>query len=281
MASPPVLCVDNLFDDLLYTGHTLTANEEATDYEVERLANGRRSPADYWTPTTANNDAWAEVDCGQIRSADFIAIDRGSNLEGQTVALEASDDDFTTTEEVFSITFPSGFGAGSTLSATTGTYTEEGAWVKTFDLRAARYWRLYITAAASYTPQVVGLTLGLSWTLGDSVYPDRPWDEDASTPAWQTVGNDRGWSANSSDAENRQGQLSLRLNSFFDDDVWRVFRHVYGRGKPAWFVPDRTQAERAFYAKRPQGGRLAAPYDTGWGPRSVAIPYAEHEPRLT
>lgn len=272
----PVFCTDNLFDDLLYTSHTVTANEEGT--EAWHVANNRRSPSDYWTPTTANNDAWVEVACDRVRSADFVAIDRGHNLAGKTVALQVSDDDFTTTESVFSITFPSSYGHGSLLSATNGARTEEGAWVKSFDLRAAKYWRLHITAAASFTPKVVGLWVGKMWDPGE--YVDRPWDEDGSVGAFEAAGNDLGWSAYTTQAAPRQGQVSLRLSNFYADDASRRFLDLYRRGRPAWYVPQQDRAERAGLVKVPQGARIEAPYEAGWGYRTVRLPYVEHEPRI-
>lgn len=280
MASPPVLCVDNYFDDLLNTGHTVSANTEASGFEVWHVANGRRSADDYWAPTTANTDAWVKVDCGAAKSADFIAIDRGHNLEGRTVALQTSSDDVTWTS-VFSVTFPSSDAADTAISAAAGAYTEEGAWVKTFTSTSARYWRLHITAAASYTPRVVGLWLAEAWQAGSQQYPDRPFDEDATVGAWQATGNDQGWSAASSSAAPRQGDLSIRLDSFSEyDDTVRDFLALYRQGRVAWIVANSAQAERAMLAKAPAGSRVSAPYGDRWGYRTVSLPYVEHEPEL-
>lgn len=286
MASPPVLCVDNYFDDLLHTDHTVTGltdtadPDEASGYEAWHVANGRRSASDYWTPENTNDNAYVKVDCGSAKAADFIAIDRNSNMEGQTVTLSTSSDDVTYSD-VFSITFPSSSSADTAVSAATGAYTEEGAWVKTFTSTSARYWRLQVDAAASYRPQVGGLWLAAAWQAGANQYPDRPFDEDATTGAWQTVGNDLGWSANSSAAAVREGTLTLRLDSWADyDDTVRDFMALYRTGRPAWVVPNAAQAERAMLVRAPGGARVEAPYGDGWGYRVARLPYVEHEPAL-
>lgn len=268
----PVFCTDNLFDDLLYTGHTVTANEEGT--EAWHVANNRRSPSDYWTPVTANNDAWVEVACDRVRSADFIAIDRGHNLAGKTITLATSPDDVTYTT-VLSVAVPSAAVDDTALSA--GAYTEEGAWVRSFTSASARYWRLTVSAAASYTPRIVGLWLGAMWDVG--TYHDRPHDEDASVGAWTAEQNEHGWSAYTTTAAVRQGQLSLRLMSDAAyDTAARDFLAQYRRGRPAWYVPDPDRAERAFLLKCPQGAAVTAPYESGWGYRTVRLPYVEHQP---
>lgn len=272
----PVFCTDNLFDDLLYTGHTVTANEEAGGKEVWHVANNRRSPSDYWTPTTANNAAWVRVDCGAAKAADFIAIDRGSNLEGKTITLATSPDNVTYTT-VFSVAVPSAAVDDTALAAAAGAYTEEGAWVKSFTSASARYWRLTVSAAVSYTPRIVGLWLGARWDVG--TYHDRPHDEDASVGAWTAEQNELGWSAYSTDADVRQGEVSLRLMSDAAyDSAARSFLAQYRKGRPAWYVPDTDRAERAFLLKCPQGARVGAPYETGWGYRTVRLPYVEHQP---
>ena len=272
----PRWCADNLFNDFIYPSHTLTANEEATEAEAWHVANGRRSDDDYWTPTTANNDAWVEVACDRVRAADFIAIDRGHNLAGKTVKLECSDDDFTTTEEVFSITFPSSYAPGSTLSSASGARTEEGAWVKSFDLRAAKYWRLYIGAAASIPPRVVGLWLGKAWSPGE--YMERPWDDGPVDVRYAATETPHAWVGAGVVSNRRSGDVTVRLDNFFAEDVARRFLHDYGRRRTAWYVPNPDQAERSFLVTVPPSGRLALPYDTGWGYRQARFGFIEHEP---
>ena len=61
-----VLLVENLFSTIQFPSHVVTANAEATGFEVAKLANGRRSDTDYWAPTTAATAAWAKVLCNQM-----------------------------------------------------------------------------------------------------------------------------------------------------------------------------------------------------------------------
>jgi hypothetical protein len=273
----PLWCVDNLFNEFIYTGHTVTANEEATGFDAWKVATGRRSADDFWKPTTANNDAWVEVACDRTRAADFIAIDRGHNLAGQTVALQISDNDFTDTEDVFSITFPSSYFPGSDITATNGARTEEGAWVKTFDLRAAKYWRLHITAAATYTPNVVGLWVGKKWSPGE--YMARPWDDGAVEVSYAAPRTPAGWVGAGELAEVRVGDWTVRVPSYFAEDAARRFAQTYQRRRPAWYVPNPDQAERAVLTTIPPNGRITLPYGDDWGFRTLRAPFMELGPR--
>lgn len=274
----PLFCVENLFDDLVNPAHVVTANEESAGKEVWHVATGRRSVDDYWTPTTKNQAASMKVDCATAKTADFIAVDRGSTLEGKTITLETSADDFATAGvTVFTATIPSASTAGTALDAANGAYTEEGAWVKRFPSTSARYWRLTVAAAVDYKPQIVGLWLAEAWAPGEQ--PVRPFDEDGSAGAWGTRQNEYGWSAYSSTASPRGGTLSIRTRTL-DDTAARLFLAAYRRGRPTWYVSDPAAAERAFLFKVPQGSRVEAPYPLGWAYRVVGLPYVEHQPEI-
>lgn len=276
----PILCAENLFDDLMFSGHTVTASTEATGFEADRVANNRRSVRDYWKPTASGTDAWVKVDCKKARPANFFALDRGHNLDDHAIKVQYSDDDSAWTT-AFSDAVPGYTKPDADPSASRGAKTEEGAWVRTWTAASARYWRVFIPGATDFTPQVVGAAIGLSWTTGSTEYPDEPFDEDGTTGVWEVAQNDQGWSAHSSDAAPRSGTLSIRLSSFADyDDTVRHFVDAYRTGRPVWVVPDSAMAERAMLVKAPPQARIEAPYTGSWGYRTVVLPYMEHEPHL-
>ena len=107
----PLFLVDNFFNGGFpgsqYPSNTITAEEELASHEVFHLANGRRSPLDFWSSTTANSDTWAEAQGNRVRGADMVVIDAGHNLAGETVRIEGSDDNFTTIDEIHNAVIPS------------------------------------------------------------------------------------------------------------------------------------------------------------------------------
>lgn len=247
----PWILTDNLWSRSLYPSHVISANEAASDRPARFVGNGRRSASNYWTPTTANNDAWNKVTCNRLRAADSIVIDRGHNLAGKTVALQCSNDDFTTTETVFSITMPSA-SMNNHLDNYYGVRTEEGAWCKRFSERYAKYWRLYVTAGGSgYLPRVVGLFVGKSWS--PPVF-DYPWAEDDAELGGEVSESDAGWEGMSAPWNRREGTLNVRLNGELDYDLARLWvAGFYGQRALMWLLYDDAQADRAVCAVRPRG----------------------------
>ncbi|HEX6940890.1 MAG TPA: hypothetical protein VF158_15845, partial [Longimicrobiales bacterium] len=160
------ILAENLFSPAAYPGHVVTASEEPAGTEAFRAGTGRRHAlTNRWTPSTANVEHWIQVTADQVRAADMIAIDRGHNLAGVALQLQISDDDFATWETVLSFAIPS-TAAGGAQSLDDGALTEEGAYLRRFDLAAASQWRLVIPPmGAGLRPQIVGLYLGLSLEL--------------------------------------------------------------------------------------------------------------------
>lgn len=275
----PLFCPDNFFNSVMYTGHTLSANEAATGAEAFRVGTSRRSSRNKWEPTTANNDAWIKVACDRIRTADFIAIDRGHNLDGETVRLEGSNDDFTTKEQIFSITLPSAVHQPAKLDQTPGVKTEEGAWLYRFDARSYKYWRLFIPAmGAGETPKIVGLYLGQSWE--PSFLQRLPFTFGARELIYETTVSDTAWVGSSRPAQRFRTDISLRLEDHAEYDLARL--HVetrIWRKKPTWYVPDQDRAERSWLGEAPQGTYRFEQAE-GWGYMQTTFPLVEYEPAL-
>jgi hypothetical protein len=275
MATPAVL-VENLFSTIQFPSHVVAAEEAASGYEAFRVANGRRSVADYWTPTTADSDTWIKATCNTVRAANGFALDRGHNLAGYTVALQVSNDDFTTYETAFSGVLPSVSAPGAFGDAL-GVRTEEGAWLHRFDLRAGYYWRLFVPAmGASLLPRVVGLWVGL---ILDLEYLDRPYQDDQDDLVMAGVESDMGWTGTGRVTQRRAGELRIALHSYADYDLVRYhLQGHYGARRPTWIVHNQDQADQAVLGIRPEG-ELGFGYDRDWGYRRGVLRYVEHEPR--
>lgn len=276
----PRFFAENFFHPLAFPGHTVSANEEATGQEAFRVGNYRRSAADHWRPTTDNSSAWIKVQCDQQRPADMIAIDRGHNLEGETVTLETSEDDFVSSTTVFSLTVPSSLSADTPLSASAGAYTEEGAWVKSFTSTSATYWRLTVSAmGAGLVPRIVGLWIGASWQPG--FHEARPWHPWGRELDYQEVRGPTVWSAASQVSERYSTEVSLRLENRAQYDVARETVEDWTfRGRPTWYVPDQAKAERSWLGTPPPGTH-AFEHAQGWGYMQTTFPLVEHQPDQT
>ena len=169
--SRAAVLVENLFSAIAYPLHVVAADEQATGHEAFRIANGRRSAFDYYESITANAQRIIKITCDRVRSANGCALDRGHNLGGEQVVLEASDDDFATPAQTcFDIILPTTTAPG-TLDDALGVRTEEGAWLIRFPQRTALYWRLRIPAmGAGVRPKIVGAWLG-NWYAFDPDFP--------------------------------------------------------------------------------------------------------------
>ena len=280
MAGPRFLA-ENFFNLDQFSAHTLTAEEETTGNEAWRVGAGRRvggTIRNYWQPTTANSDSWVECKCDRVRAADMLVIDRGHNLDGETVKLEISDDNFTTTTEVFSVVLPSNVYANARMGDTPGVKTTEGAWLISFDYHVALYWRVFSSAmGAGLKPQIPGLYLGNSF--GPTNAPPRPWDDEPTKLAYDSIVSDTLWSASSRKAKRREATVSMRMTSDAEADEARYhFRSLYGRGDLMWYVPDTDRAERAWLAEQPPGMDSAV-YPTDYTFRHVTVAMAEHNPK--
>lgn len=273
----PLLLVENLFSTVQFPNHTVAANETASGREAFRVADGRRSSLDYWSPTTANAEAWIKVTMDRVRAFNCIFLDRGHNLAGKTVALDSSFDDFTTYASPFSGVLPSAAAPGA-ITDSLGVRTEEGAWgYRLSAVRAAKYLRLRVPAmGAGLVPKVVGLWVGLALELPGLTLP-------VSHGAHELVGpiakSDIGWMARGRSVQQRAGVLGVKWTSQFDYALARY--HIeghFGAGRPMWVIPDSEQAERAFQVLRPEGAVVGVRRDQQWFFPAAEIPYVEHEP---
>ena len=272
MTGTPVLLVDNVMSEIQYPLHVVSGHVEPSGNEAWRVADGRRSPADRWLATSTATAAWVKVTCNRTRGCDMIVLDRGHNLAGKTVALECSDDDFTTFESIFEITLPSASGPGD-IDDTLGVETEEGAWVKRFTTRAATHWRFYVTAQAGVQPSVVGLWVGKSYS---SRVFNFPWSDGAVEPIASIAVSESGWEGAGATSTRRTGQIDLRMKSHLDADLARLWvQGHFMKRRPMWICADQEQADRTVLTV--PAGPIQVFNDGVWPFMQTQIMWVEHE----
>lgn len=277
----PAFLVENLGSQIQFPSVVLTGNEELAGHEAYHVANGRRDQAQYWSPITPNNPAYLNYALDRTRACDMVALDRGHNLGGVACSLQCSNDNWTTTETVFTATIPTVAQPGAGLDGANGVTTEEGAWIKRFPVRAALYWRWAIAAMGSnVVPQVVGLWLGkgfYSAAQSDWLFTV-PTSPDGGTLQGFEASSEAGWVGRGQQTERREGVIPLKLVSAFNYDLARYhLQAVFGLGRPMWVVFDDSQAERAFLVIRPQA-QFGFRREQLWAFPQALIPYQEHEP---
>ena len=275
----PILCAENVLNDVQFPAHVVTANEEAAGAEVWHLGNGRRSASDYWAPTTANNIAWARSVFDAPRSVNFVALDRGHNLAGENVQVWVTDaaTDFSGAKTVaVNATIPSATATGD-LDDTNGIVTEDGTWVKRFTtLTSQDAVQLYLPAmGAGLTPLVVGCWIGNSLEFARPF--DLPWDEDSFEGVVQETESDAGWFGRGPITKRRRGEIGIRFVSDAEYTTARPHLQAFGLGKPTWLIYDQAVADRAVLALH--RGRLGAQYTDGWwAKRRTLLEWVEWEP---
>jgi hypothetical protein len=278
----PLVLVENFASIRQFSGHTLIGNEEPAGTEAFRAADGRRTPSDYWAPSTLNASATLTITCDRLRAANMIALDRGHNLIDKAFSFQCSDDNTNWANVVDITTLPTvpGGSLDAPLVSTAGVWgvrTEEGAWLCRFPTRAARYWRLSIPAMGTgLRPQLVGWWLGMSYAPSDL---RRPLAANQSELLVEELTSERGWQGRGAAANRRLGMLHLKLTTVFEYDLARYhLEGHFGRGRPMWLVHDDSQAERAVLAIRP-AGTLGFELPTNWFYPAAEVGWVEYQPK--
>ncbi len=277
----PLVLAENVFNTRLFPGHTLSANEEASGREVEYVGSGRRhKPLNHWTPRTTNAAAYVRCVFDRVRAIDTVFLDRGHNLDTETVRIRiASDSAFGTYVELGPATLPTNVFPYSPLTELPGMKTEEGAWGWRFGLYSGIGVEFRVDAmGAGLKPEIVGLQIGLAFRpLNAEVKPfthgkrELQYEETRAPSAWVGAGQI---------SQRRTKETRLRSADPTEYASYRYhIEELVLRGKPYWHVPDEDQAEKAFFARAvPQvgGSEIAqgeSEFITTWSG-------AEQEPKL-
>jgi hypothetical protein len=268
-----LLCVDNLFDTVeQYPSHAVTAEEEPTGLEASRFAAGRRDQQA--SATTANSDWWIKAIFDRVRAFDFVCL-WNHNLLGETVKIEASDDDFATpAQTIFSAALPTVPGTGSVDDAL-GVVCEDGTmWLKRFPRRAAAAVRIYSVAmGAGLKPLVNGL-VGLSYSF------DRDLGEfpDANDLLATRERNEAGYVGMGRRTVFPSGSVPIHHATFDAYEQFRYHLKRYGAESPAVLIFDEARAEQALLVHRPEQ-RLGFKQDRSYFYPFGQLPYEVHEPK--
>lgn len=265
-----IIVVENLMNVRQFGAHVVTANEEPAGSEAFRFATLRRT--DHWSPSTTNADAWIKVVFDRQRMWNFVAL-WDHNLLGEAFRIQASDDDFTTTQTAFDATLPTTPGAGSVDDAL-GVVTLDKMWLKRFPARASAAARLYVPLmGAGQRPAIngiVGLAYSFTRELGDFPESDEKMAEESMTEA--------GYKGEGPAAFPQTGVLPIRMPSLFEWETGRYHLHERYRRSPAVLIFDEARAEQAIMVRRPSG-RQAPRSDRDYFYGQLGLAYAEHEPR--
>lgn len=274
-----VFLVDNFFNDVQHPDHVLSASSSASGHEPWRVGTARRTSLNGWTPTELNTEAWVRVDCGTAKSADMVAIDRGHNLAGRTIALQRSSDGSAWTN-VASVVVPAEPTSNGVLTTPPGVHTTEGAWLLRFTAAASRYWRLHVPAmGADLRPYVVGLYLGSSWAPTSPLsLPMR--DLDLELAYTDTV-SDALWAGGTRAAARGRGAISIKLEEAERPAARAAIREQFiRRARRMWIVFNDEQAEDAVLAYAPPQEFSFPAAEPGWMHPALSFEWAEHEPLI-
>jgi hypothetical protein len=276
-----VVFVENFFRTTQFTGHEVSASSEKEGHESWRVGTDRRGGETYWTPEDGDENTahWVKVECDRVRAADMIAIDRDSNLLGERIRIQVSQDDFTSYTEIASIVLPTQVFGASRLSQKPGVLTSENAWLYRFPQHAGKYWRLYVDAMGTdLKPEVTGVYLGLSWRL--TVPLVKPFSFGRRELSFTELTSKSLWAATADVAQRRNDVLKIRCHDWPEYDLARYhIEEQYLAGQRMWIVHDEDRAEHALFAFAPAG---VAGFDVPQGRAFPEgdIPYREHEPAL-
>lgn len=221
----PLVLVDNVFDRInLYPLATLSSTGDVVGREFQYVADYRRERTFWQAATTAADRAvLTDLGAGNTAVVDSCWIDRGHNLWGKNVAIEASDNAFVATPNSVAAVVPAAGTVGGDPSVG-WCVTEEGALYTLFAaFTARRYFR--IRTASVWGPIIPGVILGKRIQLArfSNVVDDDAGER--SNRSTQSMipgysGDDRSYSA-------RKTTLDVRLISSTEyDAVTRTLRRL-------------------------------------------------------
>ena len=275
-----LMCAENYLDAVgQFPNHVLTAEEEASGFDVERVANGRRSVDDYWTPTTPNRLTWARCVFDRPRAVNFVAMDRGHNNAGEALEFRTTQDqtDFTgDIQRPINVTdVPI---VGNSLDSELGAVTQDGANLWRFPVHLASAIEFFWPAwGAGLKPQMPGLFAGLAFEGAASL--DVPYTGRQRMLRHTSRETDASWIGRGRIARSRSGTLTYQTNDGFefDEGLGRHFDQ-WSDGYLAWLIEDLLAADRAVLTVLPPG-TYDARVGGGWGWPVLRAAWREWQPK--
>lgn len=176
MANKPLILSDNFLDDVvLHPDHLIThTGTPVAGSEVWRLGDNLRDITRF-TIAEANTNLQVKCDCGVVKAASLVVLDRGHNLKGKTVKVWSSADAITYGTLVATCIIP--VTAGGLPTDANGCLTPEGVWWKTFASASARGWMLEVPAmGAGLSPVITSAYLGQSYRFPEYLLAPAAYD---------------------------------------------------------------------------------------------------------
>ncbi|MEX1185324.1 MAG: hypothetical protein WEA80_01885 [Gemmatimonadaceae bacterium] len=243
----PLILVDNVFDTVnQQVLGVLSSSGDAANRSVRNIANYRRE-RDYWQAATSAADHYVAVDigAGNTHAIDACWIDRGHNLWGHTVRVDASDaSDFSTGDGIQRVVPAAGTVGGDPVTG--WCVTEEGALYTLYNagFSARRYFRLRVVSEAQ--PILTGVILGARTQLAGY---SRKRDEDAGARTERSQESDAGYQSTDRVYDHRTCTLDLKVigASEYDTKIRSLRTLLFARNQPAVVAIDfGTNPERAW-----------------------------------
>src|SRR6266705_3833063 len=204
----PALLSENLLNRLAFPAHMLVADEQAGGYEVDRLADGRRSPLDRYQSVTTNQARTITATFDRLRYANGLALDRGHNFAGLVFSVRGSNDAWTTQQTIWSGTIPSVVTSPGQLDNANGVLTEEGAFLVRYAGQGFAAMRLVPPAIVGDVAKIVGAWLGVWYSPGDF---SLPWSEESGELLALEQESPAGWLGRTEAVHRRAGTIGLKL----------------------------------------------------------------------
>jgi len=277
----PVFFVESLLSRRTFPDHALTASTTETGLDVAFVATGRRQRSlNRWAPDSYNAAAYIECAFDQARSFDHLALDRGHNLDGHTVEVWVSSDDFATHEVAATDTIPSTVTSDSDLDDFAPVRTEEGAilWRMAEKQTGTSARIVFPAMGAGLKPEVVGAYLGMAFIPEHA--PQKPFSHGKVRILYDVERSPQAWAAAGEIGKLRVGTVELWLSTRAEYTLARYhIEGLYFSRKPMWLAMNDEEAERAILVVCPPGD-AGFEISSGWSEYRGTIPFEELEPAL-
>lgn len=273
-----VFLSDNVWNRLIYPNHTLSASETESDLDVAFLGTGRRQrELNRWSSTSLNTAAWVQATCDRVRLVNLLFIERGHNLDGKSVGVRISSDNFTTWTEIGPYTIPANVFPYSRLSDGRPIRTEEGAIIWWLGDQAGKEFRVDIPAmGAGLKPELVGLMLG-TW-YRPSHAQVKPFDFGMVELTYEEIVSPQAQAGAGEIGTRRVGEVHLKLADRTEHAQGRYHLEALAfKRRPFLLIHDDDEAEKAHIAYAPPG-RHGFEIADDWSEPQIRFPWHENEP---
>jgi hypothetical protein len=277
----PRFLADNVFSKKIYPNHVLDASDTASNKSVLELGSGRRDrELTGWFASSLNAIGYVECVCDEARAFDLLWIDYDHNLDGESVSVIISDDDFATTQTIGPLVVPSTPTPNARLAENRIVRCNDGSLLWYLGLHVAHDVRVSVAAMGTgLRPEIAGLMLGLSFSPAHQAQKPYAFPRptivrgETRTAHAQAVGSEFG--------RYRTASHELLMSSYEEAEVgYYTLEDLYVDGGLGMVVvTDDERAERAVFSFCPDGMHG---FETSgdWSYPRITVAVAESEPAL-